>query len=138
MIFVPQSDSGGISPLRRMGRRLFNICWNWSRKLWKHWRNGLARKFSLVKVSFFFFFSNIFDELLIREGTFYRIERNLHALIYFFFKFILELESYYLPGLYHSAKRFITPFDSVVGKNDRRFWSIRWKMNTPTILRSIC
>lgn len=80
------------------------------------WREN----FRLLKF-LFFFFSNIFDELLIREGTFYRIERNLHALIYFFFKFILELESYYLPGLYHSAKRFITPFDSVGGKNDRRF-----------------
>lgn len=41
-IFVPRSDrsdSGGISPPRRIGRHLFNIYWNgsvhWSSKLWK-------------------------------------------------------------------------------------------------------
>lgn len=62
------------------------------------WRENFYREFSLNQS--FFFFRTFLTNFWLEKGQHF-IEKNLHALT-FFFNFILELESYYL-----SAKRFI-------------------------------
>lgn len=159
-IFVPRSDrsdSGGISPPRRIGRHLFNIYWNgsvhWSSKLWKRGVYGgidsLTDDFSrenfyrLIK-----FFSNIFERI-VDQGRKEHFIESREIYVKFFSSsssnwkllsldhIILENDDLRLFPLasYRLFLSTTTVLERTIGDSDRSTPKRGWKMDIP---RSIC